>query len=122
MFFKMKPLLSLLSLVLVLAVVRASDSDSDIFAFERDEDANLTDTEMKKFNQRLDKIADRTQRSYEKRLKSLQKDGCVLSEAEKKKVFKDCFQKKFDYADGKTGDNGSIFDLGDRNIFQQEEV
>lgn len=109
-----------MSLFLVLAVVGASDSDSDMFAF--DGEANLTDTEMKKFNAQLDKIADRTQRSYEKRIKSLENDGHVLSEEEKKKIFKECFQKKFDYADSKTGSTGSMFDLGERNIFQQDEV
>lgn len=118
----MKPTtLYLSALFLVFAAVghvRASDSDSDMMFGE----SSLTDTEMANFNARLDKIADRTKRSYDKRIQALQKKGRVLTEEEKKKVFKECFQKKFDYAKSKTGGEDTIFGLGDRSIFQAEEI
>ena len=118
----MKPgTLYLFALLLVIAAfghVRSSDSDSDFYMTN---EGFEPDVEMTKFNEKLDHLADVTQRSYQKRLaietEKARKVGKELDEASKKKIFKECFQKKFDYAKLEVGKTGSFFDIGNDNIF-----
>ena len=103
-----------------------SDSDNDMFASLHDpNDPNLTDTEMKNFNEKLDKLVDRTTRSYEKRVAKLReklKPHREPTKMELDKILKECFQKKFDYGNHEVGKDGTILEIGQRNIFAEEEI
>lgn len=123
----MKPttlyLLAFLAVFSVAGYVHASDSDSDYFYGG----GSVTDDEMRKFNERLDRLADVTQVAYQRRLteenaKRAAKNLPELNEEEKKKIFKECFQQKFDYAQHEVGEGGTIFEIGNRNIFDQDEI
>lgn len=132
----MKPTTVYLSaLILVLATVSHVHA---FYKYDTDSDGNFfgepskTDAAINKFNERLDKIADRTTACVAKRFETIKqkqnrrdKGAKKLTKMEEKdlksKIFKECFQEKFDYAKHEVGGTGSIFDIGDINIFQPNE-
>lgn len=126
----------LLSVFIIFAIISHvhtfygfSDSDdSDAYGILNNYEDDPADKAMKQMNENLDELSNVVQKEYLIRVKDeIARTNAEipdpknhitdLTDLRKERIFKQCFKEKFDYGMLQTGNKNTIFDIGDKSLF-----